>query len=160
MIGVHRNDQRVCPPYGEEPLQGLWQYAQCWPELWDKMINRVPGAATAGRYCRSPLYAFGDWQTLRPPEGLSWKEAIRKEITKFPPDVRAKIAKRMKDEIALHNRRTGNAPIPDNTQTGLCWRWLYMVAVRGDLKGRKGVWYDEATLKVELAGNHALKDYD
>ena len=51
--GVSLHAQRVCPPYGEEPLGGLHQYAECWPDLWHRMIARVPGAATAARYART-----------------------------------------------------------------------------------------------------------
>jgi predicted phosphoadenosine phosphosulfate sulfurtransferase len=73
LAGMPMNDQRVCPPYGEEPLSGLWIYAQCWPDLWHKMIDRVPGAHTAGMYARTELYGFGKMQK---PEGLTWREWV------------------------------------------------------------------------------------
>ena len=57
--GISHNDQRCAPPYGEEPMRGLWTFAVCFPEIWDKMSRRVPGAATAARYSTTELYAFG-----------------------------------------------------------------------------------------------------
>lgn len=134
--GVSRHEQRVCPPYGEEPLQGLWHYAVCWPQLWEKMIARVPGATTAGRYCRSTLYAHGG---VSKPDDLTWQQAVVKEIKKFPPDVASQIAARIKREITQHNNDTGSAPIPDDSMYGLSWRMIYRIAVRGDLKQRRNV---------------------
>src|SRR3954469_7816083 len=50
MMGLTPHQQRCAPPYGEEPIQKLWTFQQGWPELWDKMSQRVPGAASAARY--------------------------------------------------------------------------------------------------------------
>jgi predicted phosphoadenosine phosphosulfate sulfurtransferase len=152
--GVTRHDQRVCPPYGEEPLRGLWQYAQCWPQLWEKMLARVPGAATAGRYCQSPLYGFEDVEC---PAGMTWEQAIRKELAKFPDDIRAKVAQRLQEDIRKHNRRTANAPIREDGD-GLSWKYLYTIALRGDLKRRRGADVDKATLAKSVAGARALKE--
>lgn len=46
-------NQRVCPPFGEEPLRGLWVYSECFPEMWHKMLYRVKGVATAWRYANT-----------------------------------------------------------------------------------------------------------
>ncbi len=134
LAGISRHNQRVCPPFGEEPLQNLFHFAQCYPELWEKMIERVPGAAAAGRYARSPVYGFSG--QVKPPD-LSWQEAIRYQLSKFPSDVAGKIARRIQAEIRKHNYETGNAPIPETGRGGLTWEFLYAVAVRGDLRGRK-----------------------
>jgi len=137
--GISRHAQRVCPPYGEEPLRGLWQYAQCWPELWEKMVQRVPGAATAGRYCQSPVYAHGE-RAESPPEGMTWQQAIAAALQKWPAQQRGAIAARIKQEMGAHVTRNGKGvPIPDAADVGLSWQFLYMVAVRGDLKVRKSV---------------------
>lgn len=136
--GIPRSVQRVAPPYGEEPLQRLWMYAVCWPELWEKMCRRVPGAATAGRYSRSPLYSFNT-KFRSPPPGMTWEEAIRHQLMRWPEDYRKQVARRIQSEIAKHNRETRGAVIPDVTDEGLSWSFLYMLAVRGDLKNRKQV---------------------
>lgn len=136
MAGMTISDQRVCPPYGEEPLKGLWIYAQCWPELWHKMIGRVHGAATAGRYAKTDLYGWGD---LTRPEGLSWKDWCYRLLDLYPPKLRAQIAGTIAQMIEQHKVKT-NRPIPDDSSdpiTGLSWRFLAMLANRGDLKGRR-----------------------
>lgn len=141
--GITRHDQRVCPPYGEEPLRGLWQYAQCWPELWAKMVARVPGAATAARYARSPLYAFSgnDFDEKADPH-----ELIRGALERWPEETRAKVAARVKGEIDNHYRKQPGVPIPSTEagSSGVTWKYLYMLAVRGDFKGRKTPNYNRA----------------
>jgi predicted phosphoadenosine phosphosulfate sulfurtransferase len=130
----------VCPPYGEEPLRGLWQYAQCWPHLWEKMIARVPGAATAGRYSQSPIYGFGD-RRKSPPEGMTWQDAIKWEISKWPENQRAIVAARVREELNMHNYRTGGAPLKDYVSGSqeLSWSYLLMIATRGDFKKRRTI---------------------
>lgn len=137
-LGMPRHVQRVCPPYGEEPLQNLWMYSVCWPELWEKMVLRVPGAATAARYSRSPLYGHAALQEK--PVDVSWEKQIEVALAKWPPKTAANIAYRLKRFIILHNRDTDSAPITDdvNPASGVGWRMLYTIAVRGDTKGRKG----------------------
>ena len=56
-IGMTHSAQRCAPPFGEEPLQGLWTFAQCFPDIWDKMCYRVKGANTAARHALSVLYS-------------------------------------------------------------------------------------------------------
>lgn len=136
--GIPRHVQRVCPPFGEEPLQRLWQYAVCWPELWEKMVRRVPGAGTAGRYSCSPLYMFnGKMKT--PPVGMTWQEAIKHELLKWPAEYRKLIAARISKEIRAHNADNANLAIPDVSDDGLSWSFLFTVASRGDLKNRRSV---------------------
>lgn len=136
-LGIPAHAQRVCPPFGEEPLRGLWIYAQCWPHLWDKMTQRVDGAATAGRYARSPLYAFGadigEWNMEEDP-----KDLIRRALERWEPETKKKVAHRIRVEIDNHYRKS-DEPIPLETagSTGVTWKYLYMLAYRGDLKGRR-----------------------
>lgn len=73
LAGVPPSLQRCTPPYGEEPLQKLWTYSVCWPQLWHKMINRVDGAATGGRYALTDLYGT---KPKEPPPGQTWKDTL------------------------------------------------------------------------------------
>lgn len=154
LAGVSRHGQRVCPPYGEEPLQGLWRYAECWPHLWEKMIARVPGAATAGRYSRSPLYGFGD-RRKEPPVGMTWQQAVQASIMKWPEDQRPLVAARIRQEITAHEGRTGGAPIKGHVSGAeeLSWSFLLMLAERGDFKGRRTMAFkqteEEGTTRYE-----------
>lgn len=136
MAGMAPSDQRVCPPYGEEPLSGLWIYAQCWPDMWHKMIARVHGAATAGRYARTQLYGFGNMER---PRGLTWREWTMRLIELYPPALRKVVAASIAQLLAAHKEKT-QRPVPDekaDLRTGLSWKFLAMIANRGDLKGRR-----------------------
>ncbi len=135
--GISRHVQRVCPPYGEEPLQNLWMYSVCWPELWESMAQRVPGAATAGRYCRSPLYGFSGVASKRAEE--TWQQLITIALAKWQPAQAAQVAHRIKGFITLHNSDTNEAALTDDPHpvSGVGWKMLYQIAVRGDFKGRK-----------------------
>lgn len=136
MAGMSPSDQRVCPPYGEEPLGGLWIYAQCWPELWHKMIARVPGAATAGRYARTQLYGFGK---MEPPPGMTWRDWTFSQLNLYPPALRKEIANSIARLMADHKAKT-KRPIDEekpDALTGVSWKYLAMLVNRGDLKGRR-----------------------
>ncbi len=137
-VGMTAHQQRVSPPYGEEPIERLWTYAACWPELWERMIARVPGAATAARYSRSPLYGYGggsigEWNVEEDP-----RELIKRAVDRWEPKTAKQVAERIRVEIKRHYGQT-KLPIPleEIGPTGISWRWLYMIAYRGDLKGRR-----------------------
>jgi predicted phosphoadenosine phosphosulfate sulfurtransferase len=134
--GISRHNQRVCPPFGEEPLGGLYVYQICYPDLAEKMLQRVDGVATAMRYSRTALYSFGD--TGFNPK-LDPEEQIDHALLRWKPDVREQVKRRIAREIGNHNRKSNNAPIPTTvaTSTGVTWAYLYMLASRGDFKGRK-----------------------
>jgi predicted phosphoadenosine phosphosulfate sulfurtransferase len=152
MLGVAPSTQRVCPPYGEEPLGGLWIYAQGWPQLWHKMINRVHGAATAGRYANTELYGFGKLQL---PEGMTWRDWTYALLELYPKDLKSKVANNISNLIAQHKTKT-NRPLHEteaDLMTGLSWKFLAMIANRGDLKERrKGQVNANASLARDKAG--------
>ena len=135
--GVRAHSQRVCPPYGEEPLGGLHQYAECWPELWHKMIARVPGAATAARYARTELYGFG---AVELPPGKTWRSWFDDLVSLWEPDQQSTIRQSVAELIRLHNRKTGGRQIPADEPdllSGASWKFFCEMALRGDLKGRR-----------------------
>lgn len=134
---MHGNflQQRVCPPYGEEPLRGLWLYAQCFPEMWHKMLNRVEGVATAWRYGNSALYS----NSKTKPDHLTWEEYIKVIIDSYDIDSQNEVKKTLNRYIKSHFRRTKqpiDMEIP-HPITGVCWQWLCKVAIRGDFKSRQ-----------------------
>jgi predicted phosphoadenosine phosphosulfate sulfurtransferase len=151
MVGQLPNDQRVCPPYGEEPLAGFWIYKQCWPEMWHKMINRVHGAATAGRYANTELYGFGK---LTLPEGKTWRQWTYDLLELYPKALRKQVAANIAALIAVHQSKT-NRPIHEtdvDMMTGLSWKFLAMIANRGDLKLRRS---NQVTANANLARDKA-----
>jgi predicted phosphoadenosine phosphosulfate sulfurtransferase len=135
--GMPMQDQRVCPPFGEEPLETLHLYAQCWPELWHKMILRVPGAATAARYGTTQLYGYG---AEKLPDGVTdWREWSYRLLGLFPEPYRSIIGKSITNMIEMHKGKTSR-PIPDSNAdplSGLSWRFIANVVKRGDLKNRR-----------------------
>lgn len=136
-LGMTPHYQRCAPPYGEEPMRGLYQFALCFPDIWDKMQGRVPGAATAARYARTELYGYVKWPDKI--EGKTWKETIVHYLNHHDSKSRTQIAERLEGEINRHYSKTidpivGYAAHP---MTGVSWKWLVMIASRGDLKFRK-----------------------
>jgi predicted phosphoadenosine phosphosulfate sulfurtransferase len=127
--------QRVCPPYGEEPLRGLWIYAECFPEMWHKMINRVQGVATAWRYGNSELYSSAKAK----PEHLTWKEYLNVIIDSYDFDSKNEVKKTINGYIKNHQKKTKQNIDDINAHpiSGVSWQWLCTVATRGDFKGRQ-----------------------
>jgi predicted phosphoadenosine phosphosulfate sulfurtransferase len=137
MAGLTHSQQRISPAFGEEPLQKLWTFATCFPEVWPKMTERVPGAAAAGRYALTELWNYGGM--IEKPPDMTWEAFIGRYIEKWPDPYRTKIAERVAKEIEKHYRTTadpivGSAPHP---LTGVSWTFLLQVAQRGDFKARK-----------------------
>lgn len=129
----HLLQQRVCPPFGEEPIRGLWVYAECFPELWHKMIGRVPGAATAARYGNSELYSQG-----YKPDSVDWKTHVQNVLETYTGADRSAVAKALNRAIKAHQAKTADK-IPDSNPhplSGLSWRFLSKMVTRGDFKGR------------------------
>lgn len=135
--GVRLHDQRCAPPFGEQPMRGLWQWAVCWPDLWARMARRVPGAATAARHARGELYGFGA-PALRH-GGEPWEDAIARALAAHDPGTAAKTASWIRQLLQRHRRLGGGRRVPEevpDARTSICWKLLYAVAVRGDVKRR------------------------
>lgn len=145
MVGIAHHNQRVAPPFGEQPMKGLWKFSKCFPEIWDKMTMRVEGANTAGIYTERnvELYGMGGKkdgeEAINLPEGMSWKEYII-QIIKGYSDIKIRnwIAKKMKTEISSHYKKTSDPILPRTKHfyTGLYWELLAQMAIRGDTKDR------------------------
>ncbi|MXM67047.1 phosphoadenosine phosphosulfate reductase family protein [Streptomyces sp. HUCO-GS316] len=136
MAGVGASGQRCSPAFGEEPLQKIHTYAACFPDVWARMAERVPGIGAAYRYARTELYGYG----AKPPkpDGMTWPDFLRHYIAKHG-DKQQKVAARIAEVIARHYLKTPHpilptAPHPD---TGLNWSFLLTLAMRGDFKERR-----------------------
>ncbi len=127
--------QRVCPPYGEEPLRGLWIYSECFPEMWHKMINRVKGVATAWRYGNSELYSSAKSK----PEHLTWQQYLNVIIDSYEHDSKNEVKKTINKYIKSHFKKSKQKINQEelNPISGVSWQWLCRVAIRGDFKGRQ-----------------------
>jgi predicted phosphoadenosine phosphosulfate sulfurtransferase len=137
MAGISPGMQRCSPAFGEEPLQKLHTYAKCFPDVWARMSERVPGVGAAARYALTELYAYRDRPTK--PDGMPWSDWCAHYVRQFRPKEAAMIADRLKGLIETHYRKTTHpiarkAPHP---LTGISWDFLFTISARGDFKNRK-----------------------
>jgi len=134
--GVTRHEQRCAPPFGEQPIRRLHTYKTCWPQLWAKMVDRVPGAATAARYANTELYGVSvEADDL--PVGMTWRQWTLAALEQLPPANRQEAAAAIRVAISIHNRRAPGAPIPDaepHPISGFSWKLLYIPAKIGGNK--------------------------
>lgn len=129
--------QRCSPAYGEEPMRGFAIFKSCFPDIWDRMSMRVPGANGAYLYGRSELFGYG--KSPEKPADMSWQDFIVHYLTKFPEHEQEELAKGLKQCIGWHFKKTAD-PILETVPhpiTGLCWKELLNLAVRGDFKERR-----------------------
>lgn len=127
--------QRVCPPFGEEPLRGLWVYAECFPEMWHKMLNRVQGVSTAWRYANTELYS----NAATKPNDMTFQEYLKVVIDSYDGKYQTMVKKRINSYIKNHTKET-HEPIHETENhpiSGVSWQWLCRVSIRGDFKGRQ-----------------------
>jgi predicted phosphoadenosine phosphosulfate sulfurtransferase len=135
-LGLTHLQQRCAPPYGEEPMRGLWQYSVAFPDIWEKMQTRVAGAATAARYANTELYGFGGLPEK--PKDMTWLEFVKYYIGKHPQPYRSEVAKRIQEQIDAHYQKTSEPILSTHHYvTGVGWEYLLRIAMRGDYKGRK-----------------------
>lgn len=130
----HYLKQRVTGnPFGEEPLRGAWMYSECFPELFNKMLKRVPGFETAWRYSNTDLYLGGG-----KPDGMSWREYLELILSGMDNDMEFHMREHIKNGLRMHFNKT-NDQIHDeipHAYSGFSWKFLCSVVLRGDLKGR------------------------
>ena len=158
-MGISPDDQRCAPPYGEEPMRGLYQFRECFPDIWGKMQSRVEGAATAARYSNTLLYSAK--QNPEKPDNLSWEEFIAHWIKQHPKPYDTLVAQNIKLFIRTHYKKTKDklqkTPHP---KTGIGWDFLLKIAVRGDFKGRKTpTWAMTDEQYIKMKGKYDAERY-
>ena len=129
--GVAPSHQRVCQPYGEEPLKNLPHWRVLYPEYFDKVAARVPGVSTAKRYLDS-LYS------TKINKKLDYQAMMLEELGKYPEVYRKQIIESILVMITWHKNKTAREihnHISDPI-TNLSWYQLHKLVVRADLKGR------------------------
>jgi predicted phosphoadenosine phosphosulfate sulfurtransferase len=145
LMGIARHAQRVAPPFGQQPLLRLWIYAQAWPELWDKMTERVEGACAAARYANSPLYAAGAHALLVVGEDGAtvdeWREEMLTTLRRWNPEVQQVLLERIEQELAYHESQYPGQPLwdvvpKDGEDCFVTRRYLLKIVKMGDIKHR------------------------
>ena len=137
MAGIAPSAQRVAPPFGEEPMQKLWRFPLCYPDVCEKMVDRVDGARTAARYSTTDLYAFGD--TIDKPDDMTNEEWILHNVQKHSKAIQKDTLNCITSWINAHYSKTSD-PILDKAvhpTTGLNWDMMIKIAIRGNTKGRR-----------------------
>lgn len=139
LAGISHHLQRIAPPYGEQPMQALWMFKKCFPDVWDKMAERVPGAKTAARYARGTLYGSGvgavSAQALK--ENETWEMRIIELLSKYPDDQRRWVTKHLMQFVTRHYKRTTDPIlVRAHPVTGVGWKTLHKIAEKGDFKSR------------------------
>lgn len=152
--------QRVCPPFGEQPLRGLWLYAECFPQMWEKMLYRVPGVATAWRYSNTALWLKGE-----KPDFLTWEEMSYQYIQGYSDELRPIVIEGINKVIREHFVKT-DIPIHEEDPhpvTGLSWKFICDLAKKADLKGRyrQSVTLnsDKVLAKMKITLDDAVREY-
>ena len=138
MHGYTSHSQRVGTPFGNEALQHLSMWPVLFPDMWEKMIDRVPGVATAVRYSKTELYAFGEKPTK--PDGITWPAFVKQILDGLQPEARRKNAKTIKSVLDTHYKNSNNALLAEKVphpNSGLSWDFVAMLAQRGDMNGRR-----------------------
>lgn len=137
MLGIRPNDQRVAPPYGTEPMRALWMFREGFPEIWDKMVARVPGANTAAMYGQTVLYGYGE--KLEKPEGMTWPDFIHGLASRLKEPLKTDGIKTIHSLINQHFAKTDEPIMAKHAhpEGGVTWNSLSRIAMTGDHKGRK-----------------------
>jgi predicted phosphoadenosine phosphosulfate sulfurtransferase len=150
--------QRVCPPFGEEPLRGLWIYAECFPEMWHKMLHRVSGVATAWRYANTDLYGVSK---IELPENVkTWRAYIDVIIESYEKNVAIQVKKNLNALIRAHQKKTDDpiSEVDTHPLTGTSWKFICKICIKGDLKGRTAPKLENEAISVRK--NMGIKSYE
>ena len=135
-LGVAPTQQRCSPPYGEQPIRGLWQYGMVWPEMWERMAARVPGADTAARYGNTHLYGRAVSTMRLPNQFETWREYVLDFIEGCGPEVKVGAAKTFRAVLTAHAKFTDDA-LPDDDPhhlSGYSWRGFDVLVQAGGNK--------------------------
>jgi len=133
--GMPVSRQRCAPPFGEQPIRGLYTFKECWPELWAKMCDRVPGAATAARYANTELYGSGSPDEAKPAD-MTWRGYTMFLVEQLDSKAKIEVSQGLQQLLTQHKHRTTDV-IPDDEPhpvSGFCWRFICRLAMAGGNK--------------------------
>lgn len=140
MAGLATHDQRISPPFGSYSARSLWTWHECWPEMWDVVMERVKGVHASAMYAKSSLYGKAGLRNVRKPNDMTWEEYIRYTVNKInDPDLKKIMSKQVNMYIRAHYRLSGGMPIlpyAPHPDTGTCWAHLYRIVSRKDKDAR------------------------
>jgi predicted phosphoadenosine phosphosulfate sulfurtransferase len=99
------------------------------------MLYRVPGVATAWRYANTELYSNSSIK----PDHLSYKEYLNVIIDSYDFDFQKAVKITINGYIKHHDNKTYDKIHDEDPHplSGVSWKFLCRVALRGDFKGRQ-----------------------
>lgn len=127
--------QRVCPPFGEEPLRGFSIYQKSFPEMWALMCNRVAGVGAAARYANSELFGVA---VNTKPANTTWKDYLFIVLQSYNPTEYSQLVEHLNGTINMHYNKSILSIEEEDADplSGVCWKTLCTMAMRGDFKAR------------------------
>ncbi len=102
--GVNIERQRVASPFLCEAQESLKLYRVIDPNTWGRMIGRVNGVNFTGIY--GGTRAMG-WQTVRLPEGYTWKSFMQFLLSTLPEETRRNYLKKLTVSIEFWRTKGG-----------------------------------------------------
>ncbi len=102
--GVNIERQRVASPFLCEAQESLALYKVIDPNTWGKMIGRVNGVNFTGIY--GGTHAMG-WQSVRIPEGYTWKSFMQFLLSTLPEETRRNYLKKLTVSIEFWRTKGG-----------------------------------------------------
>jgi len=126
-LGIPRNRLRIAPPtmnmYGIEQLQ---KAAQAWPEWFDRVAERCPGARSAVHYGKRSC------QPLRR-HGETWEACFKRTCIENAPDWIAERSTKIMETTLARHRTHAASPFPEVKPCYMCTEmvgsWSRMAAV-------------------------------
>ena len=152
MAGIRPRDQRLAPPYGEQPFRHLWMWKVCFPAIWEKMLRpRFQAPAQAQSTPGRTYTVLGGPQ----PPHMSWEQFTQSVIEEHPANMRPAIVARIRQMINRHYKVTTDAiasyvPHPD---TGLSWSLMVKIAEIADTKNRNDAIVEAGKLRNQCKGD-------
>ena len=154
MAGIRPRDQRLAPPYGEQPFRHLWMWKVCFPALWEKMCDRVPGASAGALYSHAPsCTVLGGAASPRICRGSnSCKSVIEEHPAEDAPRHRGPHAP--DDQPALQGHAPIRLPPTSRIPTpGLSWSLMVKIAEIADTKNRNDPIVEAGKLRNQCKGD-------
>jgi predicted phosphoadenosine phosphosulfate sulfurtransferase len=137
-LNITPRNQRVAPFIGDG-LANIKILKEAYPELWGKLVKRVPGSASGMRYADTNLYARGG--VIEKPDNYTWMEWIKEYLSRYPPEYREKMVKTVKTRLKYHYKNTGE-PLPEDGSkhpvSEESWKDLMVLVMLQNNFGRRG----------------------
>lgn len=161
MHGVSPASQRVGTPFGNEAMGKLRDWKETYPEMWDRMVARVPGVNTGALYATTDLYGHGGYPQKPKGNGQTWMEYITDILKTHTPENQRIYGKRVLSDLQYHKKYAGTAPLAERAphpDTGCSWDFLAMLAQRGDTMSRKDMRTRRAPITTQPEQYRRIKE--